>query len=172
MLKWKQGKGASATFENLIKAFEDIGYKMYADYVRKVCEESGDGSSAPTPSDTLKTKTPTGDSRSFQPPIKLSHAFRLLIPLSHRWKNIGLLLELDNRRLKKISEDCEGDPDDCLREMLNLWLTQDEPGPTIKALAEAVGTYDSKLALEIQGSCQEGGADDTKCEHHGKDGEC
>ena len=40
---WKQNKGNQATFENLIKAFEKKGYKLYADHVRKLCEETTSG---------------------------------------------------------------------------------------------------------------------------------
>lgn len=39
-MKWKQKKGDQATFENLIKAFEGIGYKQYADIAWRICEEA------------------------------------------------------------------------------------------------------------------------------------
>ena len=42
-MRWKQNKGSEATFENLIKAFEGIGYKQYADTVRRICRESPSG---------------------------------------------------------------------------------------------------------------------------------
>ena len=38
--KWKQNKGQSATFENLIRAFEGAGCQAYADSVRKICKET------------------------------------------------------------------------------------------------------------------------------------
>ena len=45
-MKWKQKKGNQATFENLIEAFEGIGYKMYADTVRRICTSSEGGGGA------------------------------------------------------------------------------------------------------------------------------
>lgn len=48
-MKQKQKKGNQATFENLIKAFESIGYKQYANNVRRICKEtapSGGGGGA------------------------------------------------------------------------------------------------------------------------------
>ena len=36
MDKWKQSQGCSATYGELIIAFESVGYKAYADFVRKL----------------------------------------------------------------------------------------------------------------------------------------
>ena len=68
---------------------------------------------------------------------------------SDRWRNIGLLLGLDNEILRKIETEYRGIPDDCLREMLCLWLKQVNPQPSRKALAEAVEAYDPTLAKQI-----------------------
>ena len=81
-------------------------------------------------------------------PLSLSQAFKLLMRRSDRWRNIGLLLELDNEILGKIEAECRGMPDDCLREMLCLWLKVN-PQPSRKALAEAVEVYDPTLAKQI-----------------------
>lgn len=143
-MKWKQKKGDQATFENLIKAFESIGYKQYADNVRRICKETpssggsgGGGGAAPASSD--------------EPP-KLAKAFRLLMPLSEHWKNIGVLLELKDGDLGKIGNKCRDVPDDCLREMISLWLKQVNPRPTKSALVEAVEAYDPSLAVKIADS--------------------
>lgn len=85
--------------------------------------------------------------KSNQPPT-LSWALMLLLPLSAHWRNIGAMLELDNDELRKISTDYKV-VDDCLREMLCLWLKQVKPQPTRKALAEAVRVYDPKRAEKI-----------------------
>ena len=86
--------------------------------------------------------------KSNEPPV-LREAFKILVRKSDRWRNIGLLLDLDNRALGKIDAECRGIPDDCLREMLSLWLNQVNPQPTRKALAEAVEVYDPALAKQI-----------------------
>ena len=83
-------------------------------------------------------------------PPKFSQVFKILLPKSERWRNIGALLELDNGSLGKICTECRGVPDDCLREMLCLWLKQVRPPPTRKALAEAVEVYDPGLAEQIR----------------------
>lgn len=82
-------------------------------------------------------------------PLALSQAFKLLIRMSDHWRNIGLLLGLDNENLGKIEAEYRGKPDDCLREMLCLWLKQVNPQPSRKALAEAVEAYDPTLAKQI-----------------------
>ncbi len=86
--------------------------------------------------------------KSNEPPA-LRQAFKILMCISDRWRNIGILLKLDNGILGKIDTDCRGVPDNCLREMLDLWLRQVNPQPTRKALAEAVEVYDPKLAEKI-----------------------
>ena len=82
-------------------------------------------------------------------PPELSQAFRILMGISGHWRNIGVLLKLDNGILGKINVNCRGTPDDCLRDMLDLWLKQVSPQPTRKALAEAVEIYDPALAKQI-----------------------
>ena len=151
LLIWKQRKGDQATFENLIKAFENVGYKQYADTVRRLCRESGgDGSTQPS-SNPSGVAVSSGDSKSDEPPVPtLKQAFKMLLPLSDHWKNIGLLLDLKNESIRKIDTECRGIPDDCLREMLSLWLKQIDPRPTRKTLIEAVETYDPKLAQKIK----------------------
>lgn len=143
-MKWKQKKGDHATFENLIKAFEQIGYKQYADSVRRICRESGGGGGAQSSSSAASSANSSSD----EPP-KLAKAFKLLLPLSNHWRNIGILLELEDGSLSRIEDQCRGVPDNCLREMLSLWLKQVNPRPTKTALADAVDTYNPALAEKI-----------------------
>ena len=86
--------------------------------------------------------------KSNEPPT-LSQTFKILVHKSDRWRNIGLLLDLDDGILGKIDAEYRGIPDNCLREMLSLWLKQVNPQPTRNALAEAVKVYDPKLAEQI-----------------------
>lgn len=99
-----------------------------------------------TSSDDIKA--PPVLDKSTEPPT-LSQAFRKLISLSDRWQNIGLLLGLDDDSLRRIDAEHRGVPDNCLREMLSLWLKQVDPPPTRKALTEAVEVYDPALAQKI-----------------------
>ena len=48
---------------------------------------------------------------------------RELQPVTDRWKHIGLALRLDPSELKKIEKE-NRDLDDCLVEMLTLWLNK------------------------------------------------
>ena len=82
-------------------------------------------------------------------PPKLNWAFRILLPLSSNWRNIGLLLELDDGFLRGIDSECRGVPDNCLREMLSLWLKQTDPTPTTELLAKAVEVYNPAVARMI-----------------------
>ena len=102
----------------------------------------------PLISSSEDTKAQVIDDKSNKPPT-LNQAFRMLMPLSSHWRNIGLLLELDNESLRRIDSECRGVPDDCLREMLSLWLKQIDPRPNKKAFAEAVKVYNPALAQEI-----------------------
>ena len=67
-----------------------------------------------------------------------------LEPVIEKWKQIGLALRLDPSELKKIKEENKDDPDECLVEMLTLWLnrkynTKKFGNPSWELLAKAVG---------------------------------
>ena len=74
---------------------------------------------------------------------------RILLPVSSQWMNIGTMLSLSQERLTAIEIHCRGAPDNCLREMLNEWLQQDNPPPTKSALVSAVKMYNPSLAEKI-----------------------
>ena len=61
-----------------------------------------------------------------------------LLPLAEDRKSIGVLLGLENNRLKCIGYDYNGKAKDCLQEMLALWLKHAFPPTTWNELAEAV----------------------------------
>ena len=54
-----------------------------------------------------------------------------------QWYNIGLELEIDPGSLDVIKMD-NAKTNDCFREMLTTWLKNDQPKPTLAALAEAL----------------------------------
>ena len=61
-----------------------------------------------------------------------------------KWNEIGQALRLDTRELRKVREENKDDPEDCLVEMLTLWLnrmynTKRFGNPSWELLAKAVG---------------------------------
>ena len=138
---WKQKMGSRATGDNLARAFGTAGYQLYADNVRRICGESGGGGGAP--------KTASVTNASSDSPPNLPTLFRILLPVSSQWMNIGVMLSLNHGRLTAIETRCRGVPDNCLREMLNDWLNQKDPAPTKSALVDAVEMYNPSLADRI-----------------------
>ena len=140
-MKWKQKKGNQATGENLAKAFEKKGYQQYADDVRRICGESGGGGGAPVGASAANTSSDN--------PPDLPTMWEMLKPVSNNWRNIGIMLSLDNGNLGVIEDQCRGVPANCLREMLSEWLNQTDPRPTKSALVRAVKTFNPALAEKI-----------------------
>ena len=82
----------------------------------------------------------------------LKQAFKILLPISKKWKNIGALLNISDSILEKISADEDG-VDDCLRAMLAKWLKQVEPAPTWAELMDAVEPFNEGIATKIRLEC-------------------
>ena len=81
-----------------------------------------------------------------------------LLPLTARWKQIGLALRLDPSELKRIEREKRDSAEDCLTEALTLWLnkaynTERFGEPSWELLARAVahpaGGNNPALAEEI-----------------------
>lgn len=69
------------------------------------------------------------------------------------WKNIGIELDIDLGTLNAIEKHRKGDPDECLLDMLNMWLKQVDPPPSWESLAEAlesVSIGEDHLAQQIR----------------------
>ena len=54
------------------------------------------------------------------------------------WEDIGIMLEIDDRKLNRIKADNAGDSRSCLREMLREWLKIINPQPSWHALVKAL----------------------------------
>ena len=80
------------------------------------------------------------------PKPKLSSAFRYALPLSSKWSNIGVLLELEDSILEKIEHDYSK-ADDRLRKVLSEWMKR---SPSWRSLAEAVELFDPSVAEKIR----------------------
>ena len=67
-----------------------------------------------------------------------------------KWKEIGILLEICSSSLKCILARHIGDPQQCLVEMLELWLEMVEPPPTWRTMIDAVRFIgEEQLALNL-----------------------
>ena len=69
------------------------------------------------------------------------------------WKNIGIELDIDMGTLNAIEKRRNGDPDECLPEMLDTWLKQIDPPPSWESLAEALESVpigEGHLAQQIR----------------------
>ena len=58
--------------------------------------------------------------------------------VADKWKVIGILLEIPTGTLSGIAEKCRDDPQNCLVEMLGMWLERVYPSPTWTGIIEAV----------------------------------
>ena len=67
------------------------------------------------------------------------------------WINIGVLLGMDTGRLNAIRTAENGRPQNCLHEMLMIWLNEVSPSPSWAAIAEAIEVLgDQKLADQLR----------------------
>ena len=83
---------------------------------------------------------------------------KVLEPVTVRWKHVGLVLRLDPAQLDAVEEKKNRKLDDCLTEMLNLWLSKQydteqfgEPSWSLLAVAvgHPAGGNNTALAMEI-----------------------
>ncbi len=58
--------------------------------------------------------------------------------VAHKWKTLGVYLELSPSTLDTIARDRQQSSQDCLVEMLTTWLQRVDPAPTWRAIVEAV----------------------------------
>ena len=78
----------------------------------------------------------------------LKHVRKILNRVRRKWYKIGIELEIDTDQLDTIKSVTD-DPDDCLIEMLKVWLKSLDPVPTWVALSEALISEDEyELARE------------------------
>ena len=74
----------------------------------------------------------------------------LLTKASDKWENIGVLLGIETGILDAIKA-AENLPQNCLREMLKIWLKTVSPPPSWTAIAEAIDLLgDQNLADHLK----------------------
>lgn len=74
---------------------------------------------------------------------------KFLLPEAKHWHNIGILLGISESNLEQIEADYPGSCQDCVREMIKVWLKQVNPRPTWKDLADAVAVINPRLSKRI-----------------------
>ena len=80
---------------------------------------------------------------------QLAKAFKILIPIAEEWQNVGTLLELEDDAFTSIAAAGKKDIDR-LREMLKLWISQEDPVPSWEALAEAVEPFSDEVVAKVK----------------------
>ena len=80
--------------------------------------------------------------------LTLPSACKLVFSLRAQWKNLGLFLNVDDGTLDAIEIDNKK-VDDCLREMLKVWLKKVNPPPSWQMLADNVKLLDETIAKKI-----------------------
>ena len=82
----------------------------------------------------------------------LSHQklFHHLLDIATEWHNIGVLLGISSNALKKIEIDQRNQSNSCLREMLDEWLNQIDPEPTLGHLIRTVECFNQRKARELK----------------------
>ena len=71
-----------------------------------------------------------------------SYSQNVILPMinqvADQWKILGVRLGIADGRLKSIEVNCQRDPQNCLLEVLEMWLQQVDPPPTWAAVIDAV----------------------------------
>ena len=92
----------------------------------------------PWPSNVAKSQTT----------LTLPSAFEFMLSSASEWKNLGLFLKINIGTLNTIECDHKK-ANDCLHEMLYIWLKQVDPPPSWQALADAVCHFDPAVSEKI-----------------------
>lgn len=80
--------------------------------------------------------------------LTLDLSYALVFSLRAQWKNLGLLLCIDHGTLAAIGTN-DRKVEDCLHEMLSVWLKKVNPRPSWQMLAEKVKFFDETVAEKI-----------------------
>lgn len=78
--------------------------------------------------------------------VELADIFGLLLEVSSKWQNIGILLRIEPNRLQGIASECNNNPENCLREMITHWISRSNPSLT--ALGDALGKLSCDETLQ------------------------
>ena len=68
--------------------------------------------------------------------------------MAANWRNLGIMLDIDDGELSEVKSDNAGNCGDCLREMLNIWLKKVDPKPSWSSMAGALGDLGEESLAE------------------------
>lgn len=75
--------------------------------------------------------------------------FKELQELSLQWREMGEFLELTDEELDRVESESGPAPSKCMKSMLRVWLSREEPPPTWQEILEVVEVMDSELASKL-----------------------
>ena len=82
---------------------------------------------------------------------ELRTVLRELIKVDSKWENIGIFLEVDPHRLESIKIAEHHNTQNCLREMLKIWLKKINPPPSWSAITDALECLgEEQLARDLK----------------------
>lgn len=82
---------------------------------------------------------------------KIKDLMKELNAIASNWQNFGVMLEVDSRKMNSVAADYPWSCEDCLREMLRIWLKNVDPPPSWSAVVDALENIDERrLAKEIR----------------------
>jgi hypothetical protein len=75
----------------------------------------------------------------------------LIKKVDSKWENIGIMLEIESHRLESIKTAEHHNTQNCLREMLKIWLKKINPPPSWSAITDALEYVgDEQLAHDLR----------------------
>ena len=96
------------------------------------------------------TAAATNQEQPSEPAPDLKDLFKELCITADNWENIGVLLGIEPWQLNSVKT-AENLPQNCLREMLKVWLKRISPPPTWSSIAEAIEVLgDQELAARLR----------------------
>ena len=96
------------------------------------------------------TAAATNQEQPSEPAPDLKDLFKELCITADNWENIGVLLGIEPWQLNSVKT-AENLPQNCLREMLKVWLKRISPPPTWSSVAEAIEVLgDQELAARLR----------------------
>ena len=91
----------------------------------------------------------TGAAESAKP--KLKHLQEEISKVSNDWQDIGFLLDIEEGQLIQIKSDNAGECNQCLLEVLRIWLSRVDPPPSWSDIAEALEILEhTELATNLR----------------------
>ena len=116
--------------------------KQYKDTIKELQDKCQSADAEALPQLTQKEQTP--------PTIK-SLIKELYNTVASKWEDIGILLDIEDGQLSKVKADNPTSSENCLREMLRIWLKKVDPQPSWADLIESLNALgEEKVAQSLK----------------------